>query len=201
MKKEIDYFYIGDSYGGCQDWFRDIMMKKGGCAAATACDSSIYFDMHNITKGLYPYDINSITKDDYIRFSTVMKPYLRPRWMGVDTLKLYIDGFTEYIKEVKPDCSLKMEPFDGNRDVDEAKKVISEQIDNGYPIPCLILQHKDKSLEDYIWHWFLITGYESLEDEFMVKTATYSEGNWVDFNNLWNTGYERKGGLVIYKPV
>ena len=55
MKKELDYFRIGNSYGGNQDWFLDFMMKIGGCAALTACDSCIYLDLYKGTE-LYPYE-------------------------------------------------------------------------------------------------------------------------------------------------
>lgn len=30
MKKELDYFQVEHLYGGCQDWFTDSMMKRGG---------------------------------------------------------------------------------------------------------------------------------------------------------------------------
>lgn len=42
MKKELNYFYMGDSLGGNQEWFSGFMMKKGGCGAETACDISVY---------------------------------------------------------------------------------------------------------------------------------------------------------------
>ncbi len=32
MKKELDYFQVEHLYGGCQDWFTDPMMKRGGCS-------------------------------------------------------------------------------------------------------------------------------------------------------------------------
>ena len=78
MSKELEYFKIGSAYGGCQDWFSDYMMRIGGCGALTACDSCIYFDLYRGTQ-LYPYDVNRLTKADYIRFGIEMKPYLRPR--------------------------------------------------------------------------------------------------------------------------
>ena len=43
MKKELEYFTIDDEFGGNQDWFTNIVMNIGGCGAATACDSCIYF--------------------------------------------------------------------------------------------------------------------------------------------------------------
>lgn len=54
MQKELDYFTIEHSYGGNQDWFWDPMMKIGGCAAVTACDSSIYFDCYKGPPGSIP---------------------------------------------------------------------------------------------------------------------------------------------------
>ena len=45
MKKELDYFTIEGCYGGNQDWFTNLVMHMGGCAAATACDSCIYFGL------------------------------------------------------------------------------------------------------------------------------------------------------------
>lgn len=35
MKKELDYFTIEGCYGGNQDWFTNLVMHMGGCAAAT----------------------------------------------------------------------------------------------------------------------------------------------------------------------
>ena len=38
MKRELEHFYIGYSYGGNQDWFRTFMMRIGGCGAETVGD-------------------------------------------------------------------------------------------------------------------------------------------------------------------
>ena len=54
MKRELEHFYIGASYGGNQDWFPTFMMRIGGCGAETACDSSIYFAMHRGIDGIAP---------------------------------------------------------------------------------------------------------------------------------------------------
>ena len=46
MRKELDYFWIDSAYGGIQDWFPERMMRLGGCAIVTACDSCIYLQKH-----------------------------------------------------------------------------------------------------------------------------------------------------------
>lgn len=196
MKKELDYFRIEGAYGGYQEWFPDFMMRIGGCAAVTACDSCIYFDLYKGTK-LYPYELEQLTKKAFIRFGMVMKPYLRPRWSGIDRLEIYIDGVRNYLSDCGCDI-IDMEPFYGNRDVAEAKQALKEQIDRGFPVPCLLLNHRNRALKDYEWHWFLLTGYEIFEDTCMVKAVTYGNWRWLDFDALWDTGCRRRGGLILY---
>lgn len=189
-----------------------------------------------------------IDRDTYIRFTEVMKPYLHPRWSGIDKLYLFSEGLARYYEEHGV-TDMEMEEFDGGNDIEEATARVKDQINAGYPIPCLILNHRNPAMEDYIWHWFLLVGYQTDEAEpsddgaiqpsaderneefaaqqangairtgvsdknvrqdvkaqaatrsiqdFYVKTATYSEANWVRFSDLWNTGYHVKGGLILF---
>lgn len=197
MKKELDYFRIGRCYGGNQDWFWDLMMRMGGCGALAACESCIFLQRSKGREGLYPFDALNLTKKDYVKFGMQMKPYLMPRNTGINTLDIYIDGFSDYLL----DCGreLRMEPFSGAESAGKAKKVLQEQIDHGFLVPCLLLHHKDRGLKDYDWHWFLLTGYETFEDICMVKAVTYGKYEWIDFDRLWDTGYEEKGGLILYR--
>lgn len=197
MRKELTYFEIGAKYGGNQNWLRDPMMHFGGCAALAACDSSIYFTLHKNAKGICPMDILDLNKQDYIRFSQKMKPYLKPRLKGIDRLEIYVEGFGQYLR----DCgnySINMEGFAGSNKTTVAKQKVREQIDAGMVIPFLMLKHKDTALKDYVWHWFLLTGYEEYEDVMMVKAVTYGSYQWLDFDNLWDTGYTNKGGMILY---
>ena len=186
MQKELDYFTIEHSYGGNQDWFWDPMMKIGGCAAVTACDSSIYFDCYKGTSGLYPYEKTALTKKDYVKFGMKMKPYLKPRHTGIDSLEIYMEGFGKYLADKGCD-TVHMEPLPGTEDVKKAK------------VPCLVLKHENPLFADYVWHWFLLTGYDTAGEIAMVKAVTYGGSKWLDMNDLWNTGHEKKGGLILYK--
>ncbi|MDO4553917.1 MAG: hypothetical protein Q4B70_02075 [Lachnospiraceae bacterium] len=200
MKKELEHFWIGEAYGGSQDWFLEFMMRKGGCAAQTACDSALYFAKHFKKTKLYPYNEEQLTKADYVSFSGVMKPYLRPRMSGVNTLALYIEGFGDYLND-RGETEVTMTPLPGETELSVAKEAVIFQIDHGYPIPCLILKHKNSAFEDYVWHWFLLNGYEQYEDRLMVKAVTYGEWEWLSFEELWDTGYRQKGGLVLYGQI
>ena len=45
----------------------------------------------------------------------------------------------------------------------------------------------------------MLTGYKKEEGHFSVKAITYGGARWLDFRGLWNTGYEKKGGLILYR--
>ncbi len=200
MRNELEYFNISGEYGGNQDWFIDPWMHLGGCGAETACDCSIYFTMYK-GKDLYPFDISRLDKRDYIRFSRVMKPYLRPRHRGIDRLDIYINGFEKYLRD-RGENGIGMDEFSGHASAEEARAKVIAQIDKGLPIPILVLQHKNPRFADYVWHWFLLNGYEWRETaagaEFFVKAVTYGEWEWLDFKCLWDTGHSEKGGLVLF---
>ncbi|MGL6201744.1 MAG: hypothetical protein ACRC3H_22730 [Lachnospiraceae bacterium] len=200
IEKQLDYFAIDDAFGGSQAWFRNIVMNIGGCAAATACDSCIYFGRTFGRPNLYPYDLWNLTKEDYIRFSQKMKPYIRPRVRGVHKLEWYMEGMNQYLDDVNE--KIEMEGFSGNYTYEEAESLIRQQIDRGYPIPYLLLNHQDKeTFKDFIWHWFLTVGYREQDGRFFITVATYGQATWFPLKELWDTGHEEKGGLIYYKNL
>ena len=199
MKKELEHFYIGDSYGGQQEWyprFSDFGMHVGGCAAITACDCSIYFTKY-FGRHLYPFDAENISQAEYLEFGRIMEPYLYPRWSGVDKLEIYVDGYGRFLRD-HDEKSLTLSPWSGENNFEDTREVVRRQIDAGYPIPCLMLHHQDPSLEKYVWHWFILNGYNERVGNFFVRAVSYGVGRWMDFRTLWDTGYQRKGGLILF---
>jgi len=180
MKKELEYFMIDGEFGGNQDWFTNIVMNVGGCGAATACDSCIYLAKYKGMKKLYPFDLEQMDKEAYKKFSQIMKPYIRPRVQGVKKPEWYIEGLAKYISDVNEkygtDYQIDMEKFDGTGTAEEAEKIICEQIDKGLPVPYLMLRHLNvEKYKDFIWHWFLVVGYEKNEQGMWIDVATYGE--------------------------
>jgi hypothetical protein len=195
MKKELSYFKIENAFGGNQDWFRDPMMKLGGCGAAAACDVCINVALHVNKDHLYPYDVQRLKKVDYIKFSAKMKPYLRPRIKGIDTLEVFMEGFDNYLEDMG-EHNIKLSGCHGDAPVKEAVRVVKQQIDQGISIPFLLLRHENVNFKDLVWHWFMLVGYEEVEDEFYVKIATYGGYRWISLRELWETGFPKKGGMV-----
>lgn len=204
MKKLLDYFSIDGSFGGNQEWFTNVVMNIGGCAAATACDSCIYFAKSLDMESLYPYDIHNLNKEDYKRFSQIMKPYIRPRVGGVKKLEWYIEGFRKYLSDVNNEekgirTCIHMEGFSGENSYEDCACVIKRQIDARMPVPYLMLKHRDEEqYKDFIWHWFLVVGYEETDEGLQIIIATYGEKTELPLKKLWDTGYEEKGGIIIY---
>ena len=197
MKKELDYFYIDGKYGWNQEDFKNLWMNKGGCACVTACDSFVYLRKYLGKDNLYPYDIENVNSLDYVDFSNDVKPYLRPRWTGIDRLEIYVDGISDFLEDID-EHSISLSEFSGDNDIEDAVKIVKSQIDKKMPIPMLVLMHKNPKFKDFVWHWFLLTGYEEDGEKFMVKVVSYGSYRWFDFKELWNTGYKRKGGLILF---
>ncbi len=198
VKRELEHFWIGDSYGGNQDWFPTFMMRVGGCGAETACDSSICLALHRGLTKLAPHDPGALTRQDYVRFAYRMKPYLSPRRTGIDRLDIFMDGYARYLKDCG-ETRLTMTALEGNAPPQEARAAVERQIGLGCPIPTLVLHHRDGAFRDYVWHWFLINGWDDSDGVFRVKAVTYGGWRWLDLGALWNTGYERRGGFVLYR--
>lgn len=53
----------------------------------------------------------------------------------------------------------------------------------------------------YPWHWFILNGYEVSDEDFFVKAVSYGVGRWFNFATLWNTGNQRKGGLILFDEM
>lgn len=199
MLKELDYFWVGEEYGGRQSLLPDMIMRFAGCAAVTACDSLIYMTLYKNLKNLCPFSTDQLRGRDYVAFFKTVKPYLRPRLMGINRLEIFVAAFKKFLKE-HGTFFLDVLPWSGDHDEQNTVETIKQQIDRGFLIPYLLLHHKNPNFENYEWHWFLLTGYDEKPDgRFLVKAVTYGAYEWLDFAKLWNTGYDRKGGLILFK--
>lgn len=212
---ELEYFLVDDMYGWDQERFTDPLMKLGGCGAVTACDCCIYLSKYKGLKALCPFSTSlAISARQYKNFARVMKHYLHPRWQGIDTLTAYMEGFAHYIDDTGT-RGVFLRGLDGAEPYAAAAAAVEKQIGAGLPVPCLTLNHQDKSFSDFEWHWYLLTGWRRSAEEsaegcgessaegrgegrIEVKAVSYGEFVWLDFERLWDTGFEKKGGLVQF---
>ena len=194
-KKILDYFMIEEAPGGNQDWLPEWDMNMGGCAAVTACDVCIYLSRFEKFRSLYPFNPEKLSRQDFIDFASRMKPFLYPRYHGIDFLETYICGFYDYLRKIS-NSSIKFEGVSGNVDYENFSAAIINQIDKNFPVPFLLLNHQNKIFDDFEWHWFNLAGYEILEDDINILTVTYGEYKWLSLRGIYDTKYERKGGII-----
>lgn len=200
-KKILRYFMIDGAPGGNQDHLLEWDMNRGGCGAVTACDLCMFLAEQEKFRSLYPFNPHNISREDFINFASLMKPYLSPRYHGIDFLETYICGFYDYLNSIGSNY-LILEGLSGNVPYDSFAQAITTQIDRGFPVPYLMLMHQDPALDDFNWHWFNLAGYEERDNELHVMTVTYGEYLWFSLRNMWNTGHKRKGGIIrIFERV
>ena len=199
MKRELDYFCIDGRIGGRQSWFWHPIMRRKGCASIAAADSCISLARTFGLDRLCPYDAWELSRRKYKEFAHHMRrEYLTPGPRGVSRLDLYIEGMKRYLADVGEE-GITMTALSGHAPVEDAAKAIRSQLNQGILVPCLTLRHQEKKkMDDYIWHWFLLTGYEDRLDGLWIRATTYGGCKWLPLKQLWDTGYEERGGLILY---
>ena len=219
MRIELDHFYIGEDYGSNQDRYTDLWMNRGGCGATVATESLLFFEKYKGFSGLCPFDVHKeITTEAFIDFAMSVKPYLRPRITGIDKLDTFIAEFEKYFSD-QDIRGIRMTAFHGTESLADAKAAVLRQLEEGWIIPYLLLNHKDPDFEEFYWHWFLLNGAASADaltaddymtdvmrpaedsDHLFVKTATYGEAEWLDFDRMWETGHRKVGGMILYELI
>ncbi len=199
IKKELSHFHVENNYGSNQHQIKDPIMRFAGCAAITACDCCLYFDREFGT-GLFPNHGEIITQKEFQEDLKEMKRYLHPGFRGVTRLSMFTDAMAKFMAD-KGCGGITAAALEGHLSEKEAEKCIIHQIDADLPVPCLVLDHKTFYHDDYVWHWFLLNGYDRSGRVFRVKAVSYGTWKWFTLSDLWNTGCEKKGGLILFERV
>ena len=201
IKKELEHFSIDGYYGGSQQWMLDPWMRLGGCGALAAVDSCIFFGRHHKIKKLVN-NVYHIDKNIYRNLAREMKPYLRPRFEGINKLSIYIDGFGRFLKDRNVDL-IHMEGYSMGMPAEQAWCELRNQIDKNILVPVLLLNPISREWREYNWHWFLINGYrEEAEDNIrLVKAVTYGSYEWLHWETFWDENDKENGGMILYRIV
>ena len=196
IKKELPHFHVENNYGSNQNQVKDPIMRFAGCAAITACDCCLYFDREFGTN-LFPNHGEIITQKEFQNDLKCMKRYLHPGFKGVTKLSLFTEGISKFMMDRGSD-EISAMGLEGHFSEQEAQDCIVRQIDADLPVPYLMLDHKSFYKDDYVWHWFLLNGYDWSGRVFRVKAVSYGTWRWFTLKELWNTGCAKKGGLILF---
>lgn len=196
QRREVDFFTVeGGYYGGDQNWNRTPFLRLAGCSTTTACEASIYLARtREEMRALYPYDRTHITRKDFCDFTEFVYPYLHPGPFGLTSIEKYAQMFASYASS--RGVHLVPATLDGAVPVRSAQDFIRRSIDNGRVLAYLMLRHRDLRFDDFVWHWFTVTGYSADADTFALIAATYGRRHLLDLSAAWDTGYTKRGGLV-----
>lgn len=212
MQKHLAKVLVDGAPGGNQKQLRDFFMRLGGCAAVTHCDMCLYFYAYCNLSSILPEKIAkacSRQKDTaeinipwsaYEEFTQYMKPYLRPRFQGVDRLEIFTDAANKYLSDHGV-TGLEVDSLSADVSYNVFEETLVRQIDRDIPVPCLILRHKQKNLNDFSWHWFWFSGYKKTEERCLVETISYGQSHTFSLYELWRSEHKRKGGVILYNFV
>jgi len=198
MKKELAFIDIEGHYGGDQHWYKEKFMRLAGCSSVCASEACAYLAGHfPHLRGLYPYDPVHIGKKEFIAFMTRIFSYLPPGITGMSNIRRFRRCFLNYADFTGVRVALSL--MDGGKSARDAKDFVTAALGEGYPVLYLLLRHNDPALDDFTWHWFNLTGYEKNGGSMKVDFATWGRKHQADFDNLWNTGANHKGGMVVIR--
>lgn len=171
------------------------MMKLGGCSAVCACEQCIQAaKSFEALRALYPYDPFHVTKQDFLRFFEVMFKYIHPGIGGLTSIDKFERMFRRYTEAAN--VPIIFEKLDGHAELPRAKAFVKRAIDEGAPVMYLMLKHSDPAFDEFEWHWFNLTGYETCGDGMQTAFATWGKKCTFDFVRAWDTGKFFRGGML-----
>lgn len=145
-------------YGGDQDWFSREIQRKAGCASVAGANLAAYYAANFAgASSLYKGSANPFRKDEYISAMEDMYRYMTPGPVGFPYPERFASQFGAFAESrgvsVKPRLFMKAKGYEKCADF------VRAALDEGHPVPLLILHHRAARLTDDNWHWVTITGW------------------------------------------
>ena len=139
---------------------------------------------------------SDLGKKEYMDFVSETKKYLRPRPSGITDLAYYCGQGEKFFRD-RGETGIRLTPAYGSESAQEAFLKLKHQIAQNLIVPTLLMKHQSEAFRNYTWHWFLLAGARGEGDSAEAFAVTYGAGRWISFTGLWDTGYLRKGGMIL----
>ena len=176
-------------YGGSQEWFKEDIHRKYGCAAVAASNLLAFKGIKENIKNLYSY--KDLSKENFLSYMTEIISWVKPREkVGILNPRIFIEGLLKYCnyKNIKIDFNIMY--FD--RDFREISYFIKKALGDNKPIAMLIL--RNEYLKEFHWHWMTVTKYFQIGEKSYVVVSTWGEKRILDLNTICK--YSNYGGLI-----
>ncbi len=197
MYKELDFLHVEGYYGGNQERFLLPMMRMGGCSTVCACHAAALLARKDPSRAaLCPLPGLRVTEKEFFPFARKVFRYVHPMHRGMPETRLFEGAFSEYAGSVGVEVSYRS--LQGDAPWEEARDFFLDSIDRGLSVQFLMLHHSDPAFDEYLWHWFTLTGYERREGELSAVLSTLGRRRVVDFRRLWEVGdVDERGGMLV----
>ena len=162
-------------YGGSQDWFPDGWKRMSGCGATAGAGAAAVLaanvpgaqalagPLAEAIGGNPPESCGSVPKAAYVDLMLEMFSRMTPKMMGYPYAGKWGRAFRTYAGE--KGVAAEADVYDRWERWQDAFAFVKTHIDAGIPVPMLVLYHRAPEMQDEIWHWILVTGYEEPGDE------------------------------------
>ena len=150
-------------YGGNQEWYADKWARQAGCASVTAANIAACYALNDLRMAaLAPDSQARMKREEYLALMGEMYSRMKPGLMGYPYPDRLGREFSIYAKE--KGINLIPTVMTVWKDWREGYQEVKESIDAGGAVGFLILKHRAPELQEDLWHWITICGYEE-EDQ------------------------------------
>lgn len=194
MKKELPFISVAGHYGGDQYKYPLFRMRLGGCSTVCACHAATLIACRDPERrALSPLKSLRVTRRDFNDFSRDMFKYVHPGFRGMPETAIFRRSFDSYAQSVG--CSADYSELQGSASFEEALSFIETAVGSDEYVQYLLLNHQNKKFDEIEWHWFTITAIDGTD----ITFSSFGEKCHADLRELWDTGNEEKGGLIIVR--
>jgi hypothetical protein len=203
MIKKIDSKLISVNNNGVaviaadQQWFRTLFHSISGCGPTTA--SVILMYMASVfpdqCRGAYPYELPA-KKEDFVPFMEAVREYVKPGLHGLTDDGFFAEQTAAFAKKLG--VPLAYNRVMSSLTVGVAYGYIKKAVDEGYLPALLILRNPARELDDFTWHWMVITGYD--DEKRTVFIATNGSESELSFDLIWHQKNPYKSACVYFYP-
>lgn len=188
------YDGIRPYYGGAQQWFRDVTLRKVGCSIVAATNITAYIAAKVKDTALFDYE--DMSKDNFLKHMESIAEFIHPDAVqGVTSEKYFAEKTVEFAKSrgrlLFPNIITTKDEFP------KIVEFIERALKEDKPIAMLML--KNEVLREFDWHWMTITKLFKDTSAMYVHISTWGESRVLRLEDFYK--YSSHGALVYFDEI
>ena len=180
------------AYGGDQEWCTNPWHRRSGCGPTTGVNlSAWYAQTRPSMRALYRGNTQAYTREEYAANIENMFRFITPGFMGFPYAEKFISKYCLYAHA----CGVGLTGACCAKEADAAQMFdfVRRSIDEGHPVPMLVLHHRAPQMSDDQWHWVTVSGYAEGADGRQIIASNCGD------REVWSADmlFEKKPGNVV----